>query len=113
MSTDFKLQVVKKLVKEGWPKHVGSVPVQAKAYHQWANSLSISKLLLLYGDCIVIPHSIRSDTLHRLHDGHQGITKCRERWPGLEKEIKEVVKMCPECMETRPTICKEKLSGCH
>lgn len=58
---------------------------------------------------------MRSDILHRLHDGHQGITKCRERarmsvwWPGLEKEFQEVVKKCPECMETRSTQRKEPL----
>lgn len=112
-SADFDLQVVSKLVIEGWPKHVGSVPVQAKAYHQWGNSLPTSKGLLLYGDHIVILRSMRGDILHRLHDGYQGITKCRERarmsvwWPGLEKEIKELVTKCPECMETRPTQRKE------
>lgn len=114
-STDRDLLVVSKLVTHGWPKHVGSVPVQAKAYHQWGNSLSTSKGLLLYGDRIVLPHSMRGDILHRLHDGHQGITKCRERarmsvwWPGLEKEIQELVTKCPECMQIRPTQRKEPL----
>lgn len=74
-SVDLDLQLVSKLVIEGWPKHVGSVPVQAKVYHQWGNSLSFSKGLLLYGDRIIIPHSMRNDILHRLHDEHQDITK--------------------------------------
>ncbi|XP_042345404.1 uncharacterized protein K02A2.6-like [Plectropomus leopardus] len=114
-STDYDLQVVSRLVTQGWPKHVRSVPVQAKAYHQWGNSLSTSKGLVLYGDRIVVPHSMRGDILHCLHDGHQGITKCRERartsvwWPGLESEIQELVTKCPECMQTRPTQRKEPL----
>ena len=115
MSTDRDLQLVSKLVTHGWPKHVGSVPVQAKAYHQWGNSLSTSKGLLLYRDQIVIPHSMRGDILHCLHDGHQGITKYHERagmsvwWPGLEKEMQELVTKCPECMQIRPTQRKEPL----
>lgn len=114
-SVDLDLQVVSKLVIEGWPKHVGSVPVQAKANYQWGNSLSVSRGLLLYGDHIVIPNSMRSDILHRQHDGHQGITKCPGGacmsvwWPGLEKEIQELVTKCPECMETRPIQKKEPL----
>lgn len=46
-STDHDLQVVSKLITHGWPKHAASVPVQAKVYHQWGNSLSTSKGLLL------------------------------------------------------------------
>lgn len=95
-SVDFDLQVVSKLVTEGWPKHVTSIPVQARAYHQWGNSLSTSKGLLLYGNRIVVLHSMRGDILHCLHDGHQGITKCCEMarmsvWCSrVEKEIKEL-----------------------
>lgn len=33
-STDYELQVVSGLVAQGWPAHVSSVPIQAKAYHQ-------------------------------------------------------------------------------
>lgn len=102
-STDHDLQMVSKLVARGWPKHVSSVPIQAKAYHEWGNSLSTSKGLLLYRDHIITPHSMTRDILHRLRDGHQGITKSRERarmsvrWPGLEKEIQKLVAKCPEC----------------
>ena len=41
--------------------------------------------------------------LDKLHTGHQGITKCHERarqsiwWPGLSKQLEELVKCCLEC----------------
>ena len=50
---------------------------------------------------------MRIDVLDRLHDAHQGITKCRERaktsvwWPGLSQQLKEVVKKCPTCIKER------------
>ena len=45
--------------------------------------------------------------LDRIHTGHQGITKCRERarqsiwWPGLSKQLEEMVKCCTECCKTQ------------
>ena len=68
---------------------------------------------MLYGDRIIIPHSMISDILQCLHDRHKGITKCRERahmsvwWHVLESEIQDLVTTCPECMEVRPTQRKE------
>ena len=45
-----------------------------------------------------------ADILSRLHGGHQGVTKCRERarqsvwWPGLSSEIVDMVKSCKACI---------------
>ncbi|RXN14803.1 ATP-dependent DNA helicase PIF1 [Labeo rohita] len=44
--------------------------------------------LLMKGDRIVIPQTLRGEILHKLHEGHQGIPKCHARaqasvwWPG-------------------------------
>ena len=59
--------------------------------------------LLLYDACIVIPKSLQKETLQKIHQGHQGIERCRARtrmavwWLGLSKEIVELVKSCREC----------------
>ena len=51
----------------------------------------------------MIPSSPREDMLKRLHTGHQGIVKCRERarqsvrWPGLSAELQQLVRNCYEC----------------
>ena len=45
--------------------------------------------------------------LDRIHKGHQGVTKCRERakralwWPGLSRQIEDLVKQCRKCTERR------------
>ena len=50
---------------------------------------------------------MRQDILGKLHTGHQGIVKCRERarqsvwWPGLSTQLVQLVKKCREC-------CKEQ-----
>lgn len=57
------------------------------------------------GNRLVIPVSMRLDVLQRTHEPHQGINKCRERanisvwWPGLSRQLEEVVKRCPTCIK--------------
>ena len=63
---------------------------------------------------IVIPRKTRLGILQAVHDGHLGITKCRARaraavsWPGLSREIEEMVMRCDICAQVRPEI-KDKL----
>ena len=54
------------------------------------------------GSRIVIPASMRSGTLTRLHDAHQGLTSTLQRarrtvyWPKLQDDISEMVQKCDE-----------------
>ena len=56
---------------------------------------------------IVIPATMHMEILEKLHEGHQGITKTRERarqsvwWPGLSSQIEEMVKNCPTCCKSQ------------
>ena len=58
---------------------------------------------ILYGQRILIPEPLRQETLHKVHNGHQGIQRCRLRakvsvwWPGISNEIENMVKQCPTC----------------
>ena len=55
----------------------------------------------------MIPPAMRQSILSKIHAGHQGITKCRERaklsvwWPGLSKQIEDLVGKCDECARER------------
>ena len=59
------------------------------------------------GDRVIIPSALRLDVLDKIHAGHQGIQKCRERaksgvwWPGLSKEIEDLVRECSACIKTK------------
>lgn len=50
---------------------------------------------------------MQSDILNKLHVGHQGIRKCRERakqavWcPGISKQLEKLVSECPNCIKFR------------
>ena len=58
----------------------------------------------MYGNQLLIPVPT---ILTQLHGGHQGITKCRQRatqsvwWPGISKEIQQLVENCQICCQKR------------
>ena len=65
----------------------------------------MQKGLLLRGSRIVIPPPLRKTLLEKIHSGHQGITKCRERarqsiwWPGIS--VENLVRNCKECLKSQ------------
>ena len=90
----------------GWPdKH--SLPEAVKPYFPVAAELFEADNLLMRGSRIVIPPSLREETLGQIHSSHQGISKCRERarqsvwWPGISKELERVVQRCTECCKAQ------------
>ena len=56
----------------------------------------------------MVPESLQHETLCKVHQGHQGIQRCRLRitssvwWPGVSKQVEEFVKRCPTCMHLSP-----------
>ena len=103
---DETCQQLKYFCQSGWPpKH--QVKGKLKAYTPFTAELTIQKGLLMRNRRIVIPSLVQRDILDKLHCGHQGITKCRLRaqqsvwWPGLSKQLEELVTGCPTCSKER------------
>ena len=79
----------------------------SKCSPSWADrgELTIVKGILLKSTRLVIPSAMRLEILDRVDEGHQGITKCRERakqsiwWPGLSKQIQDMIECCRICNE--------------
>ena len=90
--------------QRGWPS-IKKIPQALKKFYQVAAELSVQKGLLLRGSRLVIPVSMQSDILNKLHVGHQGIRKCRERakqavwWPSISKQLEKLVNECPNCIK--------------
>lgn len=100
--SDPTCQTLMKYCRQGWPnKH--SVDPAAKPFWEGRGELSIGEELLLYGRRIVIPEAMQAETLQKLHQGHQGIHRCRLRaqssvwWPGISRRINDFITQCPEC----------------
>ena len=87
-STDPILQQVTRFYQEGWPTN-HTIKGSLRPYWCIRSELSMHNSLLLRAHRIVIPTCLQQDTLKRIHEGHQGIVKCRlrartsVRWPGI------------------------------
>ena len=102
-------EVTRQLMKycpEGWPDR-SRLPGPLNPYWNERSELTIHQGLLMKGNWLVIPVSMRLQVLDRIHEAHQDIAKCREHakasvwWPGLSKQLEEVVNKCPTCIEKR------------
>lgn len=114
-SSDPTLQSAIVYTLTGWPKYDRDVPETLKSLYAHRASLSVTDGLLTFQSRIVIPSSLRPEILDRIHDGHQGITKCLERarlgvwWPGITADVKRIVSLCSHCASLKPSQRKEPL----
>ena len=71
---------------------------------------------LVFKDCrIVVPTSLRKNTIATVHRSHQGIQGCIRLakdavyWPLMNQEITDHVSQCSVCNIHRPEQCKEPM----
>ena len=112
---DLNLKTAMEYTLVGWPTHKQDVWLAAREFFGVRNELSVCDGLLLRGDRTVIPFSMRSEILERIHDGHMGIGKSRKRanqavwWPGMSRDIEDRVSRRRHCLEKRPSQPNEPL----
>ena len=100
---DSILQQVIQVMEEGWPETRKQCIEAAKPYWDYRGDLSVCKGVVLCGEKIVVPKSMRADMLQRIHEGHLGMDKCKWRarqsicWPGMSKDIENMIHKCETC----------------
>ena len=103
---DSTCQELANFCQNGWPER-SKLAGTLKLYWQYRADINIQADILFCGQRIIIPTSMQSDILKKIHEGHQGIHKCRERaktsvfWPGLSKQIQDLVESCATCVQKR------------
>ncbi|KAI2647390.1 Transposon Tf2-8 polyprotein [Labeo rohita] len=114
---DEQLRTVQSFIIKGWPKYTKSVPNNVQSFYKWKDSLSVSDGLVVLGNRIVIPKTMRHEMLGRIHDGHQGLSKCRARaqeavwWPGISEDLRRKIETCEFCIENKRAQHKEPLQS--
>ena len=107
-STDPIMKSITDFIANGWPSHESVVPHSVRDYYRERALLSLNDGVT-YKLQIVMNQKMRDDALRRLHESHQGISKCRERaasaiwWPGVSRDITRFIDRCDTCRRNRPT----------
>lgn len=87
---------------DGWPDK-GKLDRETRKFWPDRNEITFHDGLLLKGPRLIIPKLMRQEVLNKLHESHQGITKCRRLaqqtvwWPGLSARIEEIIMSCEKC----------------
>jgi hypothetical protein len=114
MAQDLAMQNVLDYIRNGWPSS-NKTPADIKCYRELRSQLSETDGLAIYQNRIVIPKAQRDEVLQKLHETHQGFTKCManaERcvwWPGIRSQLKELTENCHHCVALRPAQRSEPL----
>ena len=99
------MQALKNTILIGWPDTKEQVPLTVRDYWNFREELTLHNGVIFKNQRVIIPHSLRSEMLARLHSSHLGIEAClrkaRDRiyWPNMTTHIKEAVAKCEVCAE--------------
>ena len=107
--------LVLQFLDEGWPARKSDVPEPIRLYFDIRDTLSHQDGIILKGERILIPFTLRSEMKKRLHSAHLGydsmLRRARELlyWPGMARDIKQTAEHCEACQRMRPHNQKETL----
>ena len=114
-AADEALQMVQVLIAKGWPGYKSDTPISTRQYWPIRDELHVVEGLVFRGEKLVIPTSMRSEMLTKLHESHLGMEKCKARarsimyWPGMGRDIEETISRCFTCAKYKPANPREPL----
>ena len=100
---DPELNLLKATVLQGWPDDKKDVSVAVRPYFDYRDEITVQSGLLLRGERIIIPSSLRSLMKRQIHAGHMGINSCLRRaresvyWPGMSGDVRQFIEACNTC----------------
>lgn len=99
---DQEIQNVIRHINNGWSR--GPFP---KPYYNFRDELTVINGVVLKGQRLVVPSTMRKEMLEKIHEGHQGIEKCKRRgretlyWPNMNQDVENKVNRCAVCQKYR------------
>ena len=119
IKTDDELLELIEIIQNGWPKDKRQLPENLHPYFQIRDTLSYEDGLIVKGEKLLIPKSLRGEMKKRLHAAHMGYDSMVRRahkylfWIGMTQEIKQLAQNCDICYEFKARNQKEPLKQHH
>ena len=104
---DNSLQKLKETVMKGWPSEKVNAQPEVKEYWNYCDEIAVQDGVLYKGDRVIVPTTMRSTMLEKIHYAHQGVEACLRPaqeaifWPGMTAAIQDRVTNCTICNEFR------------
>ena len=115
IASDGDYQKLLQVVGEGFPDSHKHLPASVQQYWCVREHLSVQDGVVLKGNCIVVPRTLRRMVLEDLHASHQGLERTKRRarqtvyWPNISNDINNIVRSCAECRKRQASCPKEPL----
>ena len=110
-----ELTALRDMINTGWPDTRSDCPAHLLPYWTFREELGVANGVVIKGNRIVVPKSLRNMALEKIHLAHQGIEKCRLRarasvyWVGMNNDIEQMVRKCATCQKHQNSLPKEPL----
>jgi transposase InsO family protein len=111
---DDEYRLLRQQVQVGWP-NAAATPEALKPYETFADELAVYGDFVFKGLRVIVPLAARPEVLKRLHGGHIGLNGCIRRaqnavyYPGITRDIKNLVAACEICKSHSVDATKEPL----
>ena len=102
---DPELVALKEVIIKGWPDQPSKLPKSLRQHWSCKDELTVEEGIVLKGEKVYIPKTLKPYILEKLHEGHQGIEKSKLRartcifWNGMNKDIEDYVRSCKICQK--------------
>lgn len=112
---DELLKITKEYCRNGWPNHKSKCPAQLRYLFTLRNEIMLEDDILFYNERVIVPTSMRTGILEKLHESHFGVTKTQQRarasifWPNINNDIEHITTSCKICQENAPNNRKEPM----
>jgi len=106
--SDTELVELSQVIMTGWPESQNDLAENLHPYWPYRDELTVLDGIVMKGNRMLIPKCERSQTLQRLHEGHQGLQATLRRarrgifWPNMARDIEESVLQCTQCQRFAP-----------
>ena len=114
---DADLEKLQQYIQHGWPSDRKSCHPSAIEFWNYRDELSQIEGIILKGEKIFVPKSLRDQMLIKIHEGHMGMEKSQQRarevlfWPGMSRDIQTHISSCQICLTKAPSNPKEPLQS--
>lgn len=104
---DEQLLVLKQVIFDGWPICWKQCKSEILDFWNYREELAVFGGLIMKGQKLVNPRSMRSHLLELVHAGQMGVERILNRardlifWPRISNGITQFVLNCPICLEHR------------